>query len=136
MNGVPDQEFAVGPVEHIKMAVAVGVHQQLALLAAPDAIDEHHVLYRIPVVAVIRRELIVPFQLAGVGVESDHRVAEQVVHLPARLAIELRRGVADRPIHEVEVGIEAAGQPGRPPPVFQLSPFHVSLPNSPGPGIV
>ena len=23
-----------------------------------------------------------------------------------------------------------------PPPVFQLSPFHVSWPNSPGPGIV
>ena len=51
------------------MSVAIGVHQQLALLSVPDSIDEHHVLNRIPVVSVVRRELVVPLQPAAVGIE-------------------------------------------------------------------
>src|SRR5207248_8866742 len=32
------QERAVGPIENVEMSVAIGVHQQLALLSVPDAI--------------------------------------------------------------------------------------------------
>ena len=107
------QELSVRPVEHVEVPVAIGVHQQLALLAAPHAIDQHHVLHRVPVVPVVRRELVVPLHLSGVRIERDNRVAVEIVHLASRHAIELGRGISDRPVHEVERGIEAAGQPRR-----------------------
>ena len=113
------------------------MQQQLARLPAPHAIDQHHVLARIPVVAVVRRELVVPLALAGVGIERDDRVAEQIVELAARRPIDLRRRDCRRSSTPVfsSGSYEPVSHVG-PPPIFQLSPFHVSLPNSPGPGTV
>ena len=92
------QERAGGAIEHVEMAVAIGVHQQLPLLAAPHAIHEDHVLRRVPVVAVVGRELIVPLALAGVGIERDDRIGEQVVAVAAHRPIGHRGRIADRPV--------------------------------------
>src|SRR5262249_32632875 len=52
------------PVEDIVEGVAVGGHQQLALLAVDNAIDQNRNLAGVPVVDVVRRELEMPLDLA------------------------------------------------------------------------
>ena len=125
-EGRPREELAVRPIEHVEVAVAIGVHQQLPRLAVEGAIDEHHVLVRVPVVRVVRRELVVPLACAGRRIERDHRTAEQVVALTHGAVVERTR-IADRPIHQIEVGIVRAGQPGR---------AATQLPGIAGPGVV
>ena len=108
---MPDKECAGGAIEHVEVPVAIGVQQQLPRLSAPHPIDEHHVLGRIPVVPVVRRELVVPLALAGVGIERDDGIGEEVVAISAHGAIGHRRRIADRPVERVELGIVGARQP-------------------------
>ena len=51
-----------------------------------------------------------PRQLAGRGVQGDDAVGEQIVARP-RLAVIDGRRVADAPVDEIELGIEASGDP-------------------------
>ena len=51
-----------------------------------------------------------PRQLAGRGLQGDDAVGEQIVARP-RLAVIDRRRVADAPVNEIELGIEASGDP-------------------------
>ncbi len=57
----PCEKRSVGPVQNIEHSVAVGLHQQLARLAVEHAIHQHHVLGRVPIVAIAGRELVMPF---------------------------------------------------------------------------
>ena len=59
------------------------MQQKLAILAVPHAIDENHVLNRIPVVSIVRCELEMPFTVAGIGIERHDRVAEEIVAVTA-----------------------------------------------------
>ena len=43
----------------------------------------------------------------------DDRVAEQVVELSPHGSVDLRSGIPDRPVHEIQLGIVRAGQPHR-----------------------
>ena len=62
--------------------------------------------------SVVRRELVVPLAPAGVGIQRDDRIGEQVVAVSAHRAIGHRRRIPDRPVERVELGIVGAGQPG------------------------
>ena len=112
--GRAEQELAGLAVEHVEERVAVREEHQLALLAAERRVGQHRDLRRIPVVDVVRRELEVPLQLAGVGVEGHHRVGVEVVALPHR-AVVVRAGVAGAPVQEVQLRVVGAGHPGRRP---------------------
>ena len=63
------QEFAIGAVQNVIEAVAVGLQHQLARLALPHRVHQHRHLQRVIVVGVVRRVLEPPFQLAGIGIE-------------------------------------------------------------------
>ena len=74
-----EQELAVGAIEHVHEPVPVGPQHHLARPALPLDVGEHRHLHRVVVELVVRRELEMPFQLTGVGVERDDRFAVQVV---------------------------------------------------------
>ena len=76
------EEAAVGAVEHVEEAVAIGPEHRLRRRAAPVEIGEDGDLHRVVVVGVVRRELEVPLQLPGIGVERDDRVGIEVVARP------------------------------------------------------
>lgn len=65
----------------------------------------------IVVIQVVRSKLEVPFQLSGVGIERQNAICVQVVAW-ARLAHEIGRRVARRPIQNVNFRIVCARYPG------------------------
>ena len=95
------QQLAVGAVEGVEEAVAVGEEQRLPRHAVDGHVGQHRHLRRVPVVHVVRRELVVPLEHAGVGVERDDRVGVEVVAL-AVVAVEIRTRVAGAPVDQVE----------------------------------
>ena len=109
--GVGGKQFAVGAIEHVEEAVAVGVHQHLGRLAVDVDRGKHHLGDRIVVERIVRRELVVPLDLSGLGIKRQHRAGVEVVARPAG-GIERAR-IADAPIDRVQFRIERAGDPGR-----------------------
>src|SRR5579859_112590 len=67
---------------------------------------------RVPIVRIVRRELKIPAQLAGVGVESDERAGVKIV-AGANVAIPVGAGIPDAPVHKLEFRIVRAGDPSR-----------------------
>jgi hypothetical protein len=55
----------------------------------------------------------VPAALARIRIDGDHRVAEEILEIAANRAIDLRPGIADGPIDEVQRRIVRAGEPRR-----------------------
>ena len=75
----PSRNSPVSSVQHVVEAVPVR-HDTTASRASTDlGIDEHRNLVRVPVVDIVRRELEMPAQLAGVDVERDQRARIEVV---------------------------------------------------------
>src|SRR5207245_10798760 len=68
---------------------------------------------RLQVVTHIRRELIAPTPRSCIRLHGDDRIAEQIVKLAAHRAIDLRAGVADGPVHEIQFRIVRTGEPHR-----------------------
>ena len=58
-------------IEHVKESVAVRLHDNLAHLTRDSQIGEHRHLVGVPVVRIMRRELVVPLQRAGIRVERE-----------------------------------------------------------------
>ena len=99
-------------------------------------VGEHGHLRGVVVHLVVRRELVMPFQLAGVGVERDHAVGVEVVAEPD-VAVACRARDCRFPRTSGSFRDRTRRCSRSPaPPVFQDSPDHVSLPGSPGPGMV
>ena len=73
------EEFAIGAVENIKKSVAVGLHQQPTGRAVIFDIDKHRRFIGVIVIEVVRRELEVPFQLPGVGIDRQHARGVKIV---------------------------------------------------------
>src|SRR5205814_495953 len=69
-------------------------------------------LHRVVVVAVVRRELEMPLQLTGVGIERDDAVRVEVV-AGTLTRIPVRTGVPDAPVREIQRRIVRAGDPHR-----------------------
>ena len=68
-------------IEDVQEAVGVRHHHRLARLAADGDVREHGNLIGIPIMRVVRGELEVPFQCAGVRVQRQERSRIQVVAL-------------------------------------------------------
>ena len=71
--GLPEQELAGRAIEHVHQAVAIRPQHHLARLPAERDVGEHRHLRRVVVELVVRRELVMPLQLARIGVERDAR---------------------------------------------------------------
>ena len=106
------QILAGRAVQHIDVAVAVGLGQGFDLLPAALDREQEQVGVAVVVPDVVRRELEVPLHLARIRVQGQHRVGVQVVAL-AHVAVPVRRGVARRPVEQVGLRVVRAGHPGR-----------------------
>ena len=106
------QILAGRAVQHIDVAVAVGLGQGFDLLPAALDREQEQVGVAVVVPDVVRRELEVPLHLAGVGIQGQYRVGVQVVPL-AHVAVPVRRGVARRPVEQVGLRVVRAGHPRR-----------------------
>jgi hypothetical protein len=95
-EGSRREELSVGAVEGVKDAVAVGMEDELAILAFVHAVHQHQVFGGVPVVGVVGGELVVPLAPAGIGIESQRGAREQVVAC-ADVAIDVGAGIADGP---------------------------------------
>src|SRR5207302_473389 len=65
---------------------------------------------RIPVHIVVRRELIMPPQLARVRIEGDHRIAVEIVS-KTQFRVSVWISVPSTPIGQVEIRVIRAGIP-------------------------
>ena len=74
-------------------------------------VDQHGGFGRVPIVEIVRGELIVPLQFAGGWVEGQNGIGIEVV-APALIAVEIGTRVADRPEQRARFRIVGAGQPG------------------------
>ncbi len=72
-EGCSLQELAIGPVENIEKAVAIGLHQQATGYAVLFDIHQHGSLIGVVVIEVVWSELEIPFQFSGVGVDAPER---------------------------------------------------------------
>ena len=104
------QRLARGPVQQEVLSVARRLRDQLPLLPVDLVVYQHGGLGRIPVVRVVRRRLVVPHHLPGVGVQGDDRSGEQVV---ARTVLvgDHRLRVAGRDVDVVQLGVVGGRRP-------------------------
>ena len=107
-----DDHLSGDAIDRVEEAVAVREHHDLARLAVDRQIAEHRHLRRVPVVDVVRGELVVPLQLAGVRVERDERRGEEVVAF-AIGAVVVGARVAGAIEDEILLGIVGPGHPDR-----------------------
>ena len=134
--GLAQQEFAGDAIEHVHQAIAVGPQHHLARLALPGDVGQHRHLRRVVVQLVMRRELVVPFQLACIGIERDHAVAVEVV-AQARAAIPVGRRIARAPVDQVRSrDRRRRGSRSRRRPSARNRRTRFHAPASPGPGMV
>ena len=70
MKGVACRNSPRDAVEDVVVAVAVGLHQQLARLPLVGQIEQDRKLLSIPIPNIMRRELKVPLELARVGIRA------------------------------------------------------------------
>ncbi len=110
--GPSQQKLAVGTVQHIEKAVAVGLNHQLAGFTFPRRIDQRRRSHGVKIMHVMRRELEVPLQFAGLRIERDDRVGVEIVPRPI-VSDQIVAGVADRPVESVQILVVGPGHPGR-----------------------
>ena len=118
-SSMPWTASPVRAVEDVVHAGLAAVDDDLALPAVDQEVgeDRRHDAVVVPDVVVDRLE--VPAPLAGLGVDGDEAVGEEVV-AAAGGAVSARVGVAERPVDEAEFGVDgrvdpadrAAGLPG------------------------
>ena len=105
------RSFAVGAIEHIEESVAIRLDQQFAVLPAIAAIHDHRRLSGIPVIEIVRSELVMPFQFSCGGIKGEQGIGVKIVAF-ALVPVQRRIRIAGAPKHGVRCGIEGAGHPG------------------------
>ncbi len=110
INGRSDDVLAVGAVEQEIVAVAAGLREQLARLAHRSSINQHGRFGGIPIMHVVRRNLIVPNKFSGVGVERHNGTRIKVVAFAALLR-HYRIRIARADVVEIQFRIIGARHP-------------------------
>ena len=110
--GLGREQFAVGAVEHIEKAVAVELHHDLAHLPVDLHVGQDRFPGGVVVEHVVRRELVVPGDLAGLRPAAPAAMPCRGCRRAAVAGIP-RSGIAGAPIDQVKIGIVGAGDPGR-----------------------
>ncbi|KTT77390.1 hypothetical protein SA6_12180, partial [Staphylococcus epidermidis] len=112
-EGQTPDELAAVAIDRIGKAVAVGLERELQRrVVRTGDVDQHVFRHAVIVVGIVRRVLVVPLDLAGVGVEAERGVGVGVVTGPVFI-VPVRSGIADAPDDGVGRGVVASGDPGR-----------------------
>ena len=117
-KGSPSKNCPFVRIQDVEESIAIALHQQFSGPAPEHFVDQQQRLLRVPVVGVVRRELEVPLEHSRLRCQRHHRVRVEVVSSPP-LAIQVGTGVARRPVEQIQLGVIAARQPGRPTPSSQ-----------------
>jgi len=72
-------EFAGSAVEHVERSRCGWPTAYLAPIPFPVQVGEYRNLRRVPIGAVARRELEIPFQFARVGIQRHYRATIKVI---------------------------------------------------------
>src|ERR1019366_6193922 len=102
----------------VEGSVAVPLEHELARLAMELRIHQHRCFGGVPVVEVVRRELVVPFQLPRGGVERQHGRGVQIVSLTL-VTVVVRAWIAGGPVKQLGFRVVSAGEPGGAATVLQ-----------------
>src|SRR5260370_32107799 len=86
------------------------MEQDLARRSMDRELGQNGLVDAVPVMGVVRRELVIPSELARIGVERDHGIAVKIV-TGADACVQSRRRIAYAPIDQVEGRIVGAGDP-------------------------
>src|SRR5258705_3813308 len=105
------EKRAIGAIEHIQKAVAVGLYNEFSRLTAESAVHKDGSFDGVVVEQVVRRELEIPFELAGVRIEGKQAIGVEVVARP-RTSIEVGRRITGAPEDGVQFRVKRAGHPG------------------------
>ena len=114
-------ELAGLPVQHVEEAVPVGLQRERRLLALDRRVHQHELVDAVVVPDVVRRRLVVPDDLAGVGVEGERAGGVEIGVLAVLAAVRPAdpappgRGVAGAVVDEVELRVVGADEPGGAP---------------------
>src|ERR1700722_13069290 len=96
------QKLSGSAIENVEKPVAVGLHQEVSRYPALVDVNQHRSFIRVEGVQVVRRELEIPFQFAGVGIQSQDASGIKVVSR-ARFSCKIRSRIAGRPVQGVEL---------------------------------
>ena len=104
------EKRAIGAIEHVEKAVAVRFYNEFSPLTAESGIDEDGSFDGVVVEQVVRRELEIPFELAGVRIEREDAIGVEVV---ARTwtSIEVGRRITGAPEDGVQFRVKRTGHP-------------------------
>src|SRR5262249_2535080 len=107
-----EKKLSCCTIQHIKKAVSVRPEHDFPRRSLPRHVSEYRNLHRVVVRFVVRRNWEMPFQLAGIRIECDNRIAVQIV-AAAVVTVVIRTWVADAPIREVCLRVIGASDPNR-----------------------
>src|SRR5439155_27362294 len=104
------EKRAIGAIEHVEKAVAVRFYDEFSRLTAESGIDEDRSFDGVVVKQVVRSELEIPFELAGVRIEGKQAIGIKVV-ARARTSIEIGRWITGAPEDGVQFRVKRTGHP-------------------------
>ena len=74
-------------VDHVEVAILVGLHDDLAIAVVDSNVRKHQVLNGVVVPLVAGRALVVPLQLTGVGVDGEDGGDVEIVEMRRVLSL-------------------------------------------------
>ncbi len=66
------QQFSIGAIEQVEKSIPVGLHERLYRAAIQGHVYWNRIRHRVPIVHIVRRELVVPLEFSCVGVERHN----------------------------------------------------------------
>src|SRR5205823_1655257 len=105
------KKFAASSIKDVDVPVTVCLDHKLSRLTFVSCIDEYWRFSRVIVEQVMRRELEIPLQFAGVGIECQQAIRIEVV-AGADTSFEIWRRIACAPKQHIQLRIVRAGHPG------------------------
>ena len=104
--GIGREQLAGGAIEHVEESVLRRLHDHLALPAGPVQVRQHHRLHRRVVPGIGRRRLVMPHQLAVVGIDGEDRAQVQVVAAAGAAQVAVpRRAVAGADVKQIQLRV-------------------------------
>src|SRR6185437_11240500 len=110
-----EQEFAVSPVENVDESVPIGLQQQFPLAPPICRIRQNKWFRCVPIVKVVRSELVMPPQLSRLRIQSEDTVSVKIRAL-ALVSVGGGERVPNGPVEGLGLHVIGPGQPCRPAP--------------------
>ena len=82
-EGLGEKKFAIGAIENVEKAVAIGLEEEFAGVAIEIRVEEHGNFSGVPIVKIEGRELEMPLEFSSVGVESEDAIGVEVIAFAA-----------------------------------------------------